>query len=103
MRDDVALPESALHKRLLGGVILTVLGAGSIVLGFVGEGGQGALLVGVGAARHPGRRLVDEPGHRTPVIRGLGFFYRKLFGTVGVLARRTRCATHAGPRPPPVR
>ena len=28
MRDEIALPESALRKRLLGGVILTVLGVG---------------------------------------------------------------------------
>jgi putative ABC transport system permease protein len=87
MRDDIALPESALRKRMLGGVILTVLGAGSIVLGFVGEGGQGALLVGLGALGILVGVSLMSPVLGAPVIRGLGFFYRKLFGTVGVLAR----------------
>jgi putative ABC transport system permease protein len=87
MRDDIALPESALHKRLVGGVVLTIIGAGVIVLGFLGEGGTGALLVGAGALGVLVGVSLMSPVIGVPVIRALGVLYRRIYGTVGVLAR----------------
>ena len=48
LRDDVALPEGALRRRLVVGVALVVLGVASIVAGFAGEGSSGLSLIGLG-------------------------------------------------------
>ncbi len=87
MRDDVALPESALRKRLVGGIGLTVLGITGIVLGFAGSGGSGVSLVGLGTLAILIGVSLMSPVLGIPLIRVLGVLYRKLFGTVGVLAR----------------
>jgi len=88
MRDDVALPESALRKRFVGGMGLTVLGVAGIVLGFAGSGGSGVSLVGLGMLAILIGVALMSPVLGIPLIRGLGVLYRKLFGTVGVLAKQ---------------
>ncbi len=86
MRDDVALPESALRRRLFGGIGLTVLGVVAIVLGFAGSGGAGVSLVGLGMLAILIGVALMSPVLGIPLIRGLGVIYRRLFGTVGTLA-----------------
>jgi putative ABC transport system permease protein len=86
MRDDVALGETSLRRRTILGAGMVAAGVVLMVLGFVGEGGRGLSLIGLGmlvilvgvsqAAALAGR----------PILRGLGVVYRRLFGTVGHLA-----------------
>ena len=88
MRDDVALPESALRWRLLVGGVLMV---GGLVAGYLGAfttidhsalyvgGGVFGLLLGV---------ALTSPVIGRPVIAACGFVYRRLFGTVGVMAEQ---------------
>ncbi len=86
LRDDVALPEAALRRRVVAGLGLAVLGVVCVVVGFSREGrtalsllGTGMLLVLVGVT------LVSALVGR-PVIHAFGLVYRRLFGTVGALA-----------------
>ena len=88
LRDDVALPETALHRRLIAGAALIVLGVASITGGFVVDGdastslsliGLGMLLVLIGTA------LVSPIAAR-PVISLFRMPYEMGFGSVGRLA-----------------
>ncbi len=86
LRDDVAMPESALHWRLVFGTVLIVSGAGAMLAGlyldvprqgwWVG-GGILAALLGVAAA---------SPVISRPVVAIATMIYRRMFGTVGNLA-----------------
>jgi putative ABC transport system permease protein len=86
MRDDVALPEQSLRRRLLVGATLAAVGAGGIVAGLVGEGAVGASLVGVGVLGVLIGVALMTPVLGRPVLRVVGAVYGRLFGTVGVLA-----------------
>ena len=87
MRDDVALPEASLHRRMLVGTAMVVLGIGGMVLGFALDGGTdglsaiggGMLLILVGVS-------LMSPVLGKPLVHGLGAVYRRVFGTVGQLA-----------------
>ncbi len=87
MRDDVALPQTALHKRLLIGLAMMALGIGSMVLGFLGSGGTGLSLIGLGMLVILIGVALTSPVVGRPVIVGLGALYRGVFGTVGTLAK----------------
>ena len=86
MRDDVALPETSLHRRLLVGIAMTALGAVLLGLGlftgvpragwFVG-GGILLMLLGIAAA---------SPVIARPFLLVARSAYARLFGTVGNLA-----------------
>jgi putative ABC transport system permease protein len=86
MRDDIALPESSVRRRLLIGAALTLLGAGLMILGLVGEGGRGAALVGAGVFAILIGVALMSPVISRPVLQALGWVYRNRFGTVGTLA-----------------
>ncbi|HSJ19782.1 MAG TPA: FtsX-like permease family protein [Nocardioidaceae bacterium] len=86
MRDDVALPETSIHRRLIFGTALVILGIGLMVAGFAGwfdwrlqliGGGMLAILVGVS---------LMSPVLGRPLVELLGAAYRRTFGTVGQLA-----------------
>ncbi len=103
MRDDVAMPESSLRRRLVVGVALIVAGGAALAAGlmddvprpgwFVG-GGVLAVLLGVAAA---------SPVISRPFLAAAAWVYARLFGTVGRLAGQNRCATRAARRPRPRR
>jgi len=86
MRDDIALPEESLHRRLLVGVALTVGGAIALGLGlftgvprpgwFVG-GGILLMLLGIAAA---------SPVIARPFLVVTRVAFARIFGTVGNLA-----------------
>ncbi len=57
-----------------------------MVLGFVGDGGSGVSLVGLGMLGILIGVALMSPVIGVPIIRGLGVVYRRLFGTVGTLA-----------------
>ena len=87
MRDDVALPESSLRRRLLGRRGLVVVGHRPR---WCSASSARAARAAADRPRHagdPGRRLADAPGARVvPSSAGLGVVFRRVFGTVGVLA-----------------
>jgi putative ABC transport system permease protein len=86
LRDDVALPESTIRTRTLVGVVLVGLGITGIVLGFVGEGGSGLSLIGLGLLLILVGVSLVSPLVSRPVIAAFGVVYRRLFGSVGQLA-----------------
>jgi putative ABC transport system permease protein len=86
MRDEVALPESSLRRRMFVGAGAVVLGIGLMVVGFRGSGGTGLLLIGGGMLLILVGVALMSPVLGRPVIIALGAVYRSLFGTVGVLA-----------------
>ena len=86
MRDDVAMPESALHWRLVTGGALIAVGAVAMGAGLLADvpspgwwvgGGILAVLLGVAAA---------SPVISRPVVALSALVYRKIYGTVGNLA-----------------
>jgi putative ABC transport system permease protein len=86
LRDDVAMPESSMRRRLVAGVALTLVGAGLMVwsLGFDGGLsvlGGGVLGVFVGVA-------LLAPVIGRPIVALIAAPFPRLFGTVGVLARQ---------------
>lgn len=86
LSDDIALPETSIRRRLLAGVLLVAGGLVSLVFGlaldvpkplaFVGAGVL-AVLLGVAAA---------SPVISRPLLRLAAVVYRRVFGTVGMLA-----------------
>ncbi|MGH8870168.1 MAG: ABC transporter permease [Actinomycetes bacterium] len=88
MRDDVALPERSPRVRALVGAVLAVIGAGAL-LGALGsdDGSQAASLVGLGALLLLVGTIVLSPGLSRPVLRVLGGWLPRAYGTVGRLAR----------------
>jgi putative ABC transport system permease protein len=86
MRDDVALPESSIRRRMIVGAALAVLGAGLMVAGLAGSGGTGATLVGIGVFAILMAVALMSPVIGRPVLHALGGGYRRMFGTVGTLA-----------------
>jgi putative ABC transport system permease protein len=87
MRDDVALPQATLRRRLIVGVAMMVVGVGLMVLGFTAEGSRGLLLIGIGMLVILIGAALTSPVVGRPVIVGLGALYRRVFGTVGTLAK----------------
>lgn len=86
MRDDVAMPESSLHRRLVVGVAMILAGGAALAAGLMGVvpragwfvgGGILAILLGVAAA---------SPVISHPFLAGAAWVYARLFGTVGRLA-----------------
>ncbi|MDQ1674661.1 MAG: putative transport system permease protein, partial [Frankiaceae bacterium] len=86
MRDDVALPETSLRRRLIFGAALVVLGIASMVAGFAGSGGQGLSFIGGGMLVILIGVALMSPVLGRPLIRALGAVYKRIFGTVGTLA-----------------
>ncbi|MGH3589136.1 MAG: FtsX-like permease family protein, partial [Pseudonocardia sp.] len=86
MRDDVALPEASLHRRMLLGAVMIPAGVGLMVLGFAGDGGTGLSLIGGGMLLILIAVSLMSPVLGKPLVHGLGSIYRAMFGTVGQLA-----------------
>jgi putative ABC transport system permease protein len=87
LRDDVAMPESALHWRMGAGAVLIVAGGAIMLSGLYADvpgspgwwvgGGILAVLLGVAAA---------APVISRPVVALATVLYRRVYGTVGNLA-----------------
>ncbi|HSE10297.1 MAG TPA: FtsX-like permease family protein [Nocardioidaceae bacterium] len=86
MRDDVALPEASLHRRVLFGTVMVVAGIGLMVAGFAGQGTSGLTLIGLGMLSILIGVSLMSPVIGRPLVDLLGAAYRRTFGTVGQLA-----------------
>ncbi|WP_332644944.1 ABC transporter permease [Aeromicrobium sp.] len=86
MRDEVALPESSLRRRVFIGILLVIAGATLMTTGLIGEGSSGATQVGIGIFAILMAIALMSPLLGIPILVGMGAAYRMLFGTVGQLA-----------------
>ena len=88
MRDDIALPESSIRRRLLIGSLLVLVGAALLVAGLFGDftSKQTTSLVGGGALGILIGVSLISPVLGRPVLRLLGLGYRRAYGVVGNLA-----------------
>jgi putative ABC transport system permease protein len=86
LRDDVALPESSLRRRVVVGFLLIVAGIVSMVAGFRTDGDLGLTLIGLGMLAILIGVSLLSPWVGRPLTALFSFGYRRAFGTVGVLA-----------------
>jgi putative ABC transport system permease protein len=86
LRDDVALPESTLRRRVLVGTGLVLLGAGTMTAGLAGSGNLGLVAVGLGVLMVLIGVALMSAVLGKPVLHLFGTGYRRVFGTVGRLA-----------------
>ena len=88
MRDDVAMPEGALHWRMGLGALLAVGGVVSAYVGALTEADRSAVWVGAGIFAVVLGATLTSPVLGRPVISRLGVAYRRLFRVVGVMAEQ---------------
>ena len=86
LRDDVAMPEASLRRRVLVGFGLIVLGVVGMVTGFARNGNLGLTLIGVGMLAILVGVSLLSPWVGRPLTRLFELVYRRVFGTVGTLA-----------------
>ncbi len=86
LRDDVALPEATLRRRVLMGTALVVAGAASMAAGLASDGNRGLILVGGGVLLILIGVALMSAFLGQPVLHAFGAVYGRLFGTVGRLA-----------------
>lgn len=86
LRDDVALPETSIRHRLLGGVVLCLLGAVSLGLGLFTDVPKGGWLVGAGVFGLLMGVTAASAWLSRPYLLAMRALYQRLFGQVGNLA-----------------
>ena len=88
MRDDVVVAESGMRRRVLAGVVLTVVGAGALAVGLFTDVDDTTYWVGAGILAVVLGVAALSPILGRPVIATLGAAYRRLFGAVGRMAEQ---------------
>jgi len=86
LRDDIAMPESSLRRRLLVGTGLIVVGGGAMAVGLVTDASQPAWWVGLGVLAVLLGTAAASPVLARPFLAVAAAAYRRSFGIVGVLA-----------------
>ena len=86
LRDDVAMPESSLRRRVLIGAVLVLAGAGGMAAGLAGEGRWALIGIGVGILLVLVGVFLMSAFLGQPVLHLFGAVYRRVFGMVGQLA-----------------
>jgi putative ABC transport system permease protein len=86
LRDDVALPETTMRRRVLLGSVMVVLGAVAMVLGLRGSGNAGLIAIGGGVLLVLVGVALMSAFLGAPVLRLFGAVYSRVFGMVGRLA-----------------
>jgi putative ABC transport system permease protein len=86
MRDDVALPESSLRRRMIAGLALLVVGFVLLGLGLFTGVGKAILMVGIGILGVLIGVALVSPVAGRPVLLGLGALFGGMFKSVGRLA-----------------
>ena len=101
LRDDVALPESSVHRRLLLGVALGVVGAVLLALGLFTSVPRAGWFVGAGILSMLLGTSSASPVISRPFLAARAEpSMRARSAPSGTSPGRTRCATRAGPPPP---
>ena len=85
LRDDVALPESSLHRRALLGSTMLAAGIAAMVAGLAGD--AGILWVGLGALGIFLGAAMLSPFLSRPVVGGVGSLLPRVWGSIGRLSR----------------
>ena len=86
LRDDVAMPESSLRRRLLLGTLMTLAGIGAGAAGLFADVPKGGYWVGGGALVAMLGMAAASPASSRPFLVVAAAFYRRVFGSIGVLA-----------------
>ncbi len=86
LRDDVALPESSMHRRLLAGTGLIAVGLLALGLGLFTSVPRGGWLIGAGVLAVLLGVSAASPVLSRPLLAGARRGYARVFGTVGNLA-----------------
>jgi putative ABC transport system permease protein len=86
LRDEVALPEESLRRRVVLGFALIVLGAAGMAAGLSRDGNLGLTLIGLGMLGILVGVSLLSPWLGRPLTAVFQAGYRRAFGTVGVLA-----------------
>lgn len=86
MREDVSLPESAVHRRMLLGAVMVLVGIGAMVAGRLQGGGWGLAALGLGMLSILVGVSLTAAVIGRPVIVALGTLFRHTSGVVGTLA-----------------
>ena len=86
LRDDVALPESSMRRRVLVGTVLVVVGAALIALNLTGDSNAALLGIGGGIVLVLIGVFLMSAFLGRPVLLLFGALYRRAFGMVGQLA-----------------
>ncbi|WP_353951221.1 FtsX-like permease family protein [Knoellia sp. S7-12] len=88
MRDDAVLAESGMRGRILVGGLLTIVGAALLVTGLFVDVPRPTYWVGVGILGVVLGVALISPLVGRPVIAGIGWIYRQVFGAVGLMAQQ---------------
>ncbi len=86
LRDDVALPETTVRRRLLLGVVTVVLGSVAIGLALFGEVPRSGYLLGVGTLAVLLGVSAASPVIARPLLLGARWLFSRTHGAVGQLA-----------------
>ena len=88
LREDASVAESSIHRRVVFGAALLVLGAVGMGLGLFGEQEQPVWWIGAGIFGVVIGAALTSPLLGRPVIALTGAVYRRAFGAVGVMAEQ---------------
>ncbi|HEX2176993.1 MAG TPA: ABC transporter permease [Nocardioidaceae bacterium] len=88
LRDDVAMPEQTLRRRLYIGVGMIVVGVVGMLVEFLTEVSWGLWAFGLGVLLVLLAVALISPVVGRPLVAGVGLLYRRVFGTVGRLAEQ---------------
>ena len=86
MRDDVTMAETSMRRRVLVGAALAVLGAVGLGVGLFASPGKPLIWIGAGILGVLIGVALTSPLVGRPAILALGALYRRMFGSVGVMA-----------------
>lgn len=86
MRDDVTMAETSMRRRVLVGAALAVLGAVGLGVGLFASPDKPLIWIGAGILGVLIGVALTSPLVGRPAILALGALYRRMFGSVGVMA-----------------
>ncbi|MET0821937.1 MAG: FtsX-like permease family protein [Aeromicrobium sp.] len=86
MRDDAALPEGSVRRRLVVGSVLAAAGAALVVAGLNTSGSTGTSMVGAGILAILLAVTAAAPGIAIPFVTGVRWAFGRMTGPVGRLA-----------------
>jgi putative ABC transport system permease protein len=86
LRDDIALPETSIHRRLLLGVVGILVGAAAMAAGLFTDVPRGGYVLGLGTLLVLLGVTAVSPVISRPFLGAVQAAYRRVFGTVGNLA-----------------